>query len=222
MDSEDFVALAIDGKGHQVQSIGSNPGHCLWTEILDGAKAHKVADRLMSEELHAGWGIRTLSNKSVAFNPVSYHNGSVWPHDNAIIAEGMRRLGRIDDMHRLMQGMFEVSQHEGEFRLPELFCGFERNGSYRPINYPVSCSPQAWATGCMFQMLKACMNFIPDACNRRLKVVDASLPPWLNKVVVRGLRIGDATIDISFNNENEYTSCQLMRKSGDVRVVVEN
>jgi glycogen debranching enzyme len=222
IDSENYVAIAIDGEGRKVESISSNPGHCLWTRILDEEKAHHVADRLMSPELHGGWGIRTLSTSSVAFNPVSYHNGSVWPHDNAIIAAGMRSLGRINDVHRLMQSMFEVAQHEEDFRLPELFCGFDQDGAYRPINFPVSCSPQAWATGCTFQILRSCMNLIPDACNGRLKIVDASFPPWLEKVMVRGLRVGNATLDLSFNTESEYTSCHLLRKSGDVRVVVEN
>jgi glycogen debranching enzyme len=222
IDSQDYIAMAIDGDGRKVESISSNPGHCLWTEILDGEKGQLAADRLMSHELHGGWGIRTLSSASVAFNPVSYHNGSVWPHDNAIIAAGMRNLGRINDVHRLMQSMFEVAQHEEDFRLPELFCGFEQDGSYRPINYPVSCSPQAWATGCTFQILRSCMNLIPDACKGRLKIVDASFPPWLEKVTVHGLRIGNATVDIGFNTENEYTSCQLLRKSGNVRIVVEN
>lgn len=222
MESESYIAMAIDGNGDQVRSISSNPGHCLWTEILDEDKAQLVADRLMSPELHGGWGIRTLSTTSVAFNPVSYHNGSVWPHDNALIAAGMRKLGRLGDLHRLMQSMFEVAQHEEDFRLPELFCGFAQDGSYRPINYPVSCSPQAWAAGCMFQMLQSCINFIPDACNGRLKIVDASFPPWLNKVVVRGLRVGNATLDLGFHTENEYTSCQLLHKTGNVRVIVEN
>ncbi len=221
MESHNFLALALDGDGKQVEVCSSNPGHCLWTGILDDDKAHAVADRLMSDELYSGWGIRTLSSREVAFNPMSYHNGSVWPHDNAIIAEGMRKIGRIEDTHKIMQALFEVAQHEAEFRLPELFCGFERNGSYRPINYPVSCSPQAWAAGSMFQVVKACMNFQPDACNGRLTIVEPHLPSWLGRVTLRGLRIGSAMLDLSFTTQEGHSTCQILRKSGRVKVIVE-
>lgn len=222
MPKEDFVALALDGDGRQVGVISSNPGHCLFTGILDDDKANLVADRLMSRDMHSGWGIRTLSEATSAFNPISYHNGSVWPHDNSIIAEGMRTLGRMQDAHNLMKSMFEVAQNEAVMRLPELFCGFERNEAYRQIDYPVSCSPQAWAAGAMFQMLKACINFQPDALNGRLKIVEPNLPDWLGRVTIRGVRIGGAMIDLSFSSQGDSSSCHILKKSGNVRVIVEN
>ncbi len=222
MESENFIALALDADGKQVAVASSNPGHCLATGILDFEKAHLVADRLMSEELNSGWGIRTLASSVVAFNPISYHNGSVWPHDNAMIAEGMRKIGRIDDFHRIMLELFDVAQFQPDFRLPELFCGFDRMEGPGPINYPVSCSPQAWAAGSMFQFLKTCLNFEPDACSKRIRIVEPSLPDWLEKVMVRGIRVGNAELDLNVMNFSGSTSCQIRRKSGELRVIIES
>jgi glycogen debranching enzyme len=176
----------------------------------------------MSTELQSGWGIRTLSKSTVAYNPMSYHNGSIWPHDNAIIAEGMRKIGRVADAHKIMLGLLEAAQFQPDFRLPELFCGFERDGSYRPIDYPVSCSPQAWAAGAIFQLLKTCVNFQPDACHNLLRVVEPSLPDWLDKFTVQGLRVGSAVVGLSFTNHNGRGACQVLNKSGKVRVVIES
>lgn len=222
MEDEQFVALALDADNQRVGVISSNPGHLLFTGILDEDKANHVADRLMSEELHSGWGIRTLSKSTVAYNPMSYHNGSIWPHDNAIIAEGMRKIGRVEDAHKIMLGLLEAAQFQPDFRLPELFCGFERDGSYRPIDYPVSCSPQAWAAGAIFQLLKTCVNFQPDACHNLLRVVEPSLPQWMDKFTVQGLRVGSAVVGLSFSNQNGRGSCQVLNKSGKVRVVIES
>jgi glycogen debranching enzyme len=222
MADENYLALALDRHGHQMQVISSNPGHCLFTGILDDDKANAVADRLMNQEMHSGWGIRTLSRSTLAYNPMGYHNGTVWPHDNAIIAEGMRKIGRPEDAHTIMGELLEVAQFEPDFRLPELICGFDRVGSFRPIDYPVSCSPQAWAAGSVFQLIKACANLQPDAANNIVRVVDPSLPKWLGKLVVRGLRVGEAIIDLSFANDGGITSCHVLHKSGKVRVVVES
>jgi glycogen debranching enzyme len=222
LESEDYLSMALDGHGKPVGVLSSNPGHCLWTGILSDDKANLVADRLMSEDLYSGWGIRTLAQSTSAFNPMSYHNGSVWPHDNAIIAEGLRKIGRIEDTHKIMKALYDVAKHEAEFRLPELFCGFGRHDAYRPINYPVSCSPQAWAAGSMFQMLKACINFEPDACSGRLKIVEPHLPEWLGRVTIRGLRIGGAMLDLTFNTQEGSSACQILKKSGNVRIIVEN
>lgn len=222
MESEDYLALALDGEGNQVQVISSNPGHCLSMGILDDEKAQAVADRLMSSDLKTGWGIRTLSASSVAFNPISYHNGSVWPHDNAIIADGMRKIGRTADLHKIMQGLFEVAQQEPDFRLPELFCGFDRMESTRPIDYPVSCSPQAWSAGSMFQMIKACVNFQLETFDSKIRIVEPSFPDWLERVVIRNIKIGKASIDLSFRSGNGQTSCQLLRKDGNLKVIVES
>lgn len=221
MPDRNYLALALDGAGNQVKVISSNPGHCLASGIIDGEKAQAVADRLMESDLLTGWGIRTLSGSEIAFNPISYHNGSIWPHDNAIIAEGLRKIGRIDDFHKVMSGLFEVAQSQLDFRLPELFCGFRRKEGSEPINYPVSCSPQAWAAGSIFQLLKTCINFEPDATNSRLRIVEPSLPDWLDSVQVNGLRVGSATLDLNIVSTDGSTFCQVRKKAGQVKVVVE-
>lgn len=222
MEDEEFVALALDAEGRQCKVISSNPGHLLFTGILDADKANLVADKMMSAEMNSGWGIRTLSSKTIAYNPMSYHNGSIWPHDNAIIAEGMRKLGRIDDAHKILLGLLEASQFEPDFRLPELFCGFERNGAYRPIDYPVSCSPQAWAAGAIFQLLNTCLNLRPDAANSILHIVDPNLPEWMESFTVQGMRVGTAVLGLAFMNKDGASSCRVLRKSGKLRVIVES
>lgn len=221
MVEEDFPAIALDGDGQMVRSIASNAGHCIWAGILDGDKANRTADLLLSPEFDSGWGLRTLSVRSSYFNPMSYHNGSVWPHDNAIIAEGLRKLGRTADVHKIIEAMVSVAQHQQEFRLPELYCGFERNDWSRPIDYPVSCSPQAWSAGAIFQLLGACLNFHPDAPNKILRIVNPSLPDWLEQVTIRKLRIGAAELDIAFSVIGGHTSCQVLRKVGDLKVIIE-
>lgn len=221
MESEQYVAMALDGNKRQVGAISSNPGHCLWTGILDQDKAELVASRLVAPDLNSGWGVRTLSSGAIAFNPMSYHNGSIWPHDNAIIMEGLRRAGRIEDAQGLMLKMFEVMQKQAEFRLPELFCGFPRT-STRPVDYPVSCIPQAWAVGSMFQMLKACINFQPDAVRKVVRIVNPVLPDWLCDIKIMGLRIGNASIDLALHCDGESTYCRVLRKQGDVKVIIES
>lgn len=222
MESENYVALALDGQGEQCQVISSNPGHCLFSGILDEERANLVADRLMSNEMHSGWAIRTLARTGPKYNPMSYHNGSVWPHDNAIIVEGLRKIGRINDAHEVLRGLMEAAQFEPDFRLPELFCGFDRNNSFKPIGYPVSCSPQAWSAGAMFQMLKVCLNMQPDALRQTLRIVEPSLPPWLNRVTITGLRVGNAVVDLLFSAQDGFTGCKVLHKSGKLKVIIEN
>jgi glycogen debranching enzyme len=222
MEAAQFPALAIDGDGNQVKAVSSNAGHCLWSGILDGDKANLVADRLLNRELDSGWGLRTLSSKASYYNPISYHNGSVWPHDNAIIIEGLRKIGRIQDGHKIMNDMIAVAQNQQDFRLPELVCGFERTDWSKPINYPVSCSPQAWAAGSIFQTLTACINFQPDAKNKILRIVDPCLPANLGSVIIRQLKVGQAEVDIAFQTVNGNTFCQILRKSGQLRVIIES
>ncbi|MBS1989719.1 MAG: amylo-alpha-1,6-glucosidase [Cyanobacteria bacterium SZAS LIN-3] len=217
-----FPALALDGEGNQVTAVSSNAGHCLWSGIIEDDSANHVADRLLAREMDSGWGLRTLSANASYYNPISYHNGSVWPHDNAIIIEGLRRIGRIKEGHKIMGDMVAVAQNQQDFRLPELVCGFERTDWSKPINYPVSCSPQAWAAGSIFQTLTACANFQPDARNKILRVVDPCLPAWLGNVTIRRLKVGQAELDIAFETVNGNTFCQILRKSGQLKVIIES
>lgn len=222
LSGEKFVCLALDGQNKQVAVISSNAGHCLMSGILEPDQAQLVADRLMKSELHSGWGIRTLSDQTVAYNPVSYHNGSVWPHDNGIIIEGMRRLGRLDDMMKIMYGIAEVAMGDEEHRLPELFCGFQRNGTLRPVDYPVSCIPQAWAAGSILHMIKVCLNLQADAFSRSIRIADPCLPAWISKIKLRHLSVADALLDLEFESENRVTHAKVLKKLGKLKVIVES
>jgi len=156
-----YFALALDADKRPVDSCTSNMGHCLWTGIVDDDKARAVADRLLSDELFNGWGVRTLATDMGAYNPASYHNGSVWPHDNAIVAAGLMRYGLVEEANRIVFGMFDAAT-KFDGRLPELFCGFERSRYPDPVSYPASCSPQAWAAATPFSLLRTTLRFDPS------------------------------------------------------------
>ncbi len=220
MEKDEYLALALDRHGKQVGAISSNPGHCLSSGILDDDKAQSVADRLMQPDMHTGWGIRTLASSSMRYNPISYHNGSIWPHDNALIAEGLRKIGRVDAVVTLTKEMFAVAQSQADFRLPELYCGFKRKNGSAPISYPVSCSPQAWAAGSMFSLLHLCLNLQADAMNKKLSIIEPCLPDWLENVTIKGLCIGQAKVDLSISGQMSF--CRVLKKDGQVKVVVES
>ena len=161
LPGQGYFALALDADKRPVDSCASNMGHCLWSGIVDDDKAGAVAERLLSDELFTGWGVRTLASDMGAYNPASYHNGSVWPHDNAIVAAGLMRYGFVDEANRIVQGMFEAASRFGG-RLPELFCGFDRKRYPEPVSYPASCSPQAWAAATPFSLLRTTLRFDPS------------------------------------------------------------
>jgi glycogen debranching enzyme len=167
-------------------------GHCLWTGIVDEDKAGSVADQLLSPEMFSGWGVRTLATAMGAYNPMSYHNGSVWPHDNAIIAAGLMRYGYVDEAQKVAGGLVEAAAAFSG-RLPELFCGFDREEFQAPIPYPTSCSPQAWAAASPLLLLRTLLRFHPDVPNGRLWMAPA-LPPSLaglelERVPLAGVRL---------------------------------
>ncbi|MBX9687582.1 MAG: hypothetical protein K2X27_12820 [Candidatus Obscuribacterales bacterium] len=221
MPTERYLCLALDKYDHQVGVISSNAGHALWSGILDREQGNAVADRLIGNDMYSGWGIRTLSEKCSSFNPISYHNGSVWPHDNAIIADGMRKLGRIDDFMKILNGIVEISMNDDDHRLPELLSGFEREATLKPVNYPVSCSPQAWAAGSLLHMLSSCLNFQADAKNKSIRIINPILPEWFETFTLRGLRIGDASLSLAFETQEGATFTKVLRKSGNLKVIVE-
>jgi glycogen debranching enzyme len=156
-----YFALALDRDKRHVDACASNMGHCLWSGIVDEDKAGAVAERLLSDEMFTGWGVRTLASGMGAYNPASYHNGSVWPHDNAIVAAGLMRYGFVEEANRVVLGLFEAASHFGG-RLPELFCGFDRAEYPEPVSYPASCSPQAWAAATPFSLLRTTLRFEPS------------------------------------------------------------
>ncbi|MEB3180164.1 MAG: amylo-alpha-1,6-glucosidase [Nostocaceae cyanobacterium] len=221
MEDLDFCALALDGDGNQVDSITSNPGHCLQLGILTPEKAYSVAERLRAPDMFNGWGIRTLSSNSPAYNPMGYHIGSVWPHDNSIIASGLRSLGLIDQALELFQGLLDMTLQQPYLRPPELFCGYERNGDGAPVQYPVACTPQAWATGSVFQLLQMMVNLVPDAQNNCLRIIDPALPESISRLSLHNLRVGATVLDLEFERSGNTTACRVAKKRGNLRVVIE-
>lgn len=218
---QDYCALALDGEGQRVDSITSNPGHCLYLGIFTPSKAYSVAERLRAPDMFNGWGIRTLSSLSPAYNPMGYHIGSVWPHDNSLITMGLRSLGLIDQALELSQGILDMTQRQPYQRPPELFCGYERIEDNDPVQYPVACAPQAWATGSMFQMLQMMVNLVPDAKNNCLRVIDPTLPKSINQLSLHNLRVGTTLLDLEFERSGNTTACRVANKRGNLRVVIE-
>jgi glycogen debranching enzyme len=221
MEDERYFAGALDGEKRQVRTVMSNPGHGLYCGIVDEDKATPLAKRLLAPDMFSGWGIRTLSKAAAAYNPMSYHNGSVWPHDNALIAAGLKRYGFARSTNRVATAIFDAAIQADYLRLPELFCGFTRRTPNRPVSYPVACSPQAWAAGSPFLMLQAMLGISAQAHLDLLTVNKPHLPTWLNTVEVRNLPVGDSRISLVFRREGEITSFSLLAREGSVRVVME-
>ncbi|WP_414577647.1 glycogen debranching N-terminal domain-containing protein [Anabaena sp. CCY 9402-a] len=221
MEDQDFCALALDGDGKHVDSITSNPGHCLHLGIFTPEKAYSVAERLRAPDMFNGWGIRTLSSLSPAYNPMGYHIGSIWPHDNALISIGLRSLGLIDQALELFQALFDMTNQQPYQRPPELFCGYERNGDRTPVQYPVACTPQAWATGSIFQLLQMIVNLVPDAPNNCLRIIDPALPESISRLSLHNLQVGTTILDLEFERSGSTTACRVARKRGNLRVVIE-
>ncbi len=212
--------LALDGRKRPCEVRASNAGHLLWSGLASPERAARVVAALFAPTSFTGWGIRTLDASAARFNPISYHNGSIWPHDNAILAAGLARYGFKQECTRVLEAMFEASHHFELGRMPELFCGFSRHPSEGPTLYPVACSPQAWAAGAGFLLLQACLGLEIDAPRRRLVIARPQLPPCLEHVAIRGLRIGAATVDLACHRRTDDVSVQLERRDGTVEVVV--
>ncbi len=207
IESDGFYGQAIDGSGRLVPAISSNPGHCLYSGIVRPERADRVVRRLLAPDLYSGWGIRTLSSAMPHYNPMSYHNGSVWPHDNSLIIAGLRRYGFEREVCRLVTDLLEVASAFPYYRLPELFCGFGREESscMIPISYPVSCSPQAWAAGTMPFLLRVLLGLQPQAADRRL-ILRPLFPDWLNEVTIEGLPFAGRTLDLNVRRQQgRYT-----------------
>jgi glycogen debranching enzyme len=221
MDDASFYAIALDADKHQVGTIGSNPGHCLWSGIVPEARVDAVVDRLLDPMLDSGWGIRTYASGQPGFNPVGYHTGSIWPHDNSIIAAGMKRMGRHDGADRVASRIFEAAQHSPDFRLPELFCGFARGVADLPVPYPVACSPQAWAAATPLFLLQTMLGMRANAADGILELDRPHLPSWLGKVTVHELQVGDREVDLLFHRwRGTTTSAEVLRRSGPLELVI--
>jgi glycogen debranching enzyme len=191
-----FVALALDGDGKSCAVISSNPGHLLNSGILETSMQDAVVNRLMQKDMYNGWGIRTLSSQEVKYNPMSYHDGTVWPHDNAMTIEGMAKVGHSKEACTVMASLIDAATSASDSRLPELFCGFPRSQFDSPVPYPVSCVPQAWAAGSIFEMLKATLGIYPH--QNQIDVVHPTLPPGVNKLTVNNLKCAGKRLSITF------------------------
>lgn len=210
--------LALDGKKRPCRVCTSNAGHVLFARMASPDRARRTVESLFSEDSFAGWGIRTLSEKESRFNPMSYHNGSVWPHDNAIIGYGLSHYGNNDEIHTLMKAFLDASAAEHQDRLPELFCGFIRRPGVGPTPYPVACAPQAWATTVVFALLQASLGLTIDAAGRCVQCDHPSLPAWLDHVTVRNMRVGDGTIDLRFVRHELTVSVRVLRRDSGIAV----
>jgi glycogen debranching enzyme len=211
-----FYAYALDGEKNKVLTIASNAGHCLWSGIVPPERAKKVAQRLMAPDMWTGWGIRTLSANHPAFNPYNYQTGSVWPHDNAIIALGFKRYGFGAEAARIAHDISIAASHFLLNQLPELYTAFERDETTFPVQYIGANVPQAWAAGSAFMLTQALLGFLPDAPRNKL-YVDPSLPRWLPDLTVQDLRVGKHKLDIRFWREGEQTAFEVIK--GDPKLV---
>ena len=220
MPDAGYYAVALDAAKRPVGSITSNPAHCLWSGIVLDERVGEVAARLMRPDLDSGWGIRTYAAGQPGFNPIGYHTGSIWPHDNAIAAAGLKRAGRHDEADRIATRIFEAARDSPEFRLPELFCGFTRDPSSVPVPYPVACSPQAWAAAAPLSLLQTMLGMHPRASEGILELDRPHLPTWLGKVTVHNLRVGAETVDLLFHRWRGTTSAEVLRRSGDLDLII--
>ena len=218
MEEEGTYCLALDGEKRPLAVIASNAGHALATGIVPEDKAARLAHRLMAEDLYSGWGIRTLSTREVRYNPTGYHVGTVWPHDNALIALGLKRYGHEDAALELVRAMFEAARHFPQFRLPELFCGFARSAFGVPVRYPVACSPQAWAAATPGACIQVMLGFQADALSGELRIVRPRLPPAIDRVQVLGIPVGRGTVDLRYERVGDHTAVDVARLEGEVRV----
>lgn len=213
-------ALALDGDKQPCAVRSSNAGHTLWTGIVLPERAIPVAGTLMDRASFCGWGIRTISQGEARYNPMSYHNGSVWPHDNALIAFGLARYGFKSESARLFEALFDASTHIDLRRLPELFCGFARTRGQGPTSYPVACMPQAWAAATPLALLAACLGLSFDPNSSRLEMRNPVLPRFLDAVVLRNLRFGSSSLDVDVRRTGGSIAASVLRRTGDGRLVV--
>ncbi|QDV68300.1 alpha-glucosidase [Rosistilla carotiformis] len=213
-------AIALDGDKQPCEVRNSNAGHLLYSGIVDETHATSVAATLLDPRTFNGWGIRTISDGEVRFNPMSYHNGSVWPHDTAICAAGLARYGFREECARVTTGLFDASLFNDLHRLPELFCGFDRMPGHAPTLYPVACSPQAWATGAVFLLLQSMLGLEFSPTKPQIRFENPRLPDFLNWVRIQNLRVGEGVVDLAFHRHRRDVGMNVERKEGDVQIVV--
>jgi glycogen debranching enzyme len=216
-----FYSIALDRDGRASAALASNQGHALWAAAVSPERAQAVRDALMSQDLFSGWGIRTLGRRESGFNPVGYHLGTVWPHDSALCAAGLRHYGYDDDFVTIFEALLEAASHADDYRLPELFAGFSRTEFETPVPYPVACRPQAWAAGAIPYLLTAGLGLHPAGLDRTLRIRRPSLPRWVNRVEVKDLRVGAAGVDLLFERAGSRVTVTDAHVEGHCDVVLE-
>lgn len=220
-DKETYV-IALDGNKKQCNVLSSNAGHCLYSGIATSERAKLVAKKLLGETMFSGWGIRTISTDEARYNPMSYHNGSVWPHDNAMIAYGLSRYGLMNEVVEVLSATFDTASYAEGHRLPELFCGFEREKGQGPTAYPVACSPQAWAVGAPFLMLQAALGMKINAAENKISFCHAVMPPFLKEITITNLRLNNQMIVLQLRKNKEGLDAVLLSPHPEVQIEIQN
>jgi glycogen debranching enzyme len=215
-------ALALDGDKRPCKVIASNAGHALFSGIVSPERARKVADVLMKRDAFSGWGVRTLACNQGRYNPMSYHNGSVWPHDNAMIALGMARYGLRAPAMAIFTALFDAVHYMELLRLPELFCGFPRRSGTAPTLYPVACAPQAWASAAPFAFLQACLGLTCDFGRNEIRFERPSLPGFIDDICIRRVKLGASEVDVHLHRHGDEVGLNVLARKGDAKVVVWN
>jgi glycogen debranching enzyme len=213
-----LYAIALDGKGRRCEVATSNAGHAMWSGIAAPEHAARMAQRFLEPDFYSGWGIRTVADGQARYNPMSYHNGSIWPHDNALIAAGMARYGHTLAALRVFNGLFDASLHFSQHRLPELFCGFPRRESEGPTLYPVACSPQAWAAAGVFALLQACLGLEIDAPAGRIALQAPRLPDFIDAMEIHRASMGPHMADLRLQRYGKHVGVDVVRKLGSPEV----
>jgi glycogen debranching enzyme len=204
MEDAGFYGIAIDGQGALCTPQASNAGHLLFNGLPSPERARRVTRRLLSDDFDCGWGLRTLAAGTTRFNPMSYHNGSVWPHDTSLCVAGMARYGERRGAARLMGDLYRASQHFG-LRMPELLCGFRRRAGEPPVAYPVTCMPQAWSAGSVFLLLQACLGLSIDAARREVRLINPTLPDGMDTLYIDRLEVAGANVNLLLQRRDGVT-----------------
>ena len=217
-----YYALALQQGNRQAAVLSSNTGHALWSGIAQPERAGKIAECLLSDEMFNGWGVRTLTSAALRYNPLGYHLGTVWPHDNSLIAAGFKRYGFDHEALKIMSGLIEAAVHFQSYRLPELFGGFAQQDYGIPVSYPVACQPQAWSAGAFPYLLTTVLGLEGDGFESKLRVVRPMLPENVNQVEVHGLRVGQGSVDLLFTRSGDQVAAKVQQLKGKMEVIVQS
>jgi glycogen debranching enzyme len=212
--------LALDGDKKPCRVRTSNAGQCLFTGIASAERARRVAETLLAPTSFSGWGVRTLAAGEARYNPMAYHNGSVWPHDNALIAYGLARYGRVEEVLRLWTGLFEAGLCFDLHRMPELFCGFRQDPGEGPVSYPVACAPQAWSAASVFLLFQACLGLEVNGSEAQVSFMRPQLPDSVGELRIHNLVVGNGTVDLLLVRHENDVGVNVLRREGDVQILV--